>query len=243
VVVAVGGDGTLNEVIGGLVQPGVAQSAILGIAPAGSGDSVALDLGIDDTREAGRRLLAGHTRTIDLARVEIECAGNDGEQHTTIYAANVLTWGAGARINRRAEGMRWAGSQRYNVSTVIELIRMGRGSQPARIDGEVCEEDLLGVASLTRYSGCGLLLAPRADLSDGRIDLVQIKRTSRLELSRTFAALFKGEHLSRAGVTWRQTEAFDLELEPGAELVVDGELLPCDRARVVVERDRLEILA
>ena len=242
-VVAVGGDGTLHEVLCGLIQPGCKQLALLGIVPAGSGDSVAMDLGITSTAEAGRRLLAGATRSIDLARVEFFDSLTGSSPKSTLFAANVITWGAGARINRRAEGLRWAGSQRYNLATVCELIRLGKGQRPPSIDGQVCAEELLGVASLTRFSGRGLLLAPCAELNDGYIDLVQFKRTSRLKLARLFAAAFKGKHLGNDSVDWRHTAEFTLDLGPGSELVIDGELMPCNVARVTVERKRLEIFS
>jgi diacylglycerol kinase (ATP) len=238
-VVAVGGDGTLHEVIGGLITPGEAQLAKLGIAPAGSGDSVALDLGIGDTAEAARRLIAGTTRAVDLALVEFR----HGADARSVYAANVLAWGAGARINRRAEGMRWAGPQRYNLATVVELIGLGKGAFVPLIDGQAFPQDLIGVASLTRYSGRGLLLAPKAELSDGLLDLVQIERSSRLKLARIFGAVFKGKHLSHAGVTWRQAKRLELELGPQGELVVDGELLPCEGATITMEADRLELFS
>ena len=242
-VVAIGGDGTLHEVLSGLVQPGAEQLAPLGLVPAGSGDSLAMDLGIADVAGAALRLLAGELRTIDLARVDFFEDLGDAAPTQTRYAANVLAWGAGARINRRAEGMRWAGAQRYIVASIVELIQMGRGTCAAKIDGQVFADDLLGVASLTRFSGRGLQLAPRAQLSDGYIDLVQIKRMSRLQLARIFSAVFRGAHLSHKGVEWRHAQSLTLELGPTGELVVDGELLTCSAARITVERDRLQIFS
>jgi len=56
-----------------------------------------------------------------------------------------------------------------------------------------------------------------------------------------FAAAFKGKHLGNDSVDWRQTAEFTLDLGPGSELVIDGELMPCNVARVTVERKRLEI--
>ena len=242
VVVAVGGDGTLNEVLGGLVQPhDPSPQPLLGMVPAGSGDSVAMDLGILDEHQALSRLLAGEVRAIDLARIDLEPVAGIGSR--ALLAANVLAWGAGARINRRAEGMRWAGAARYNVATVVELIAMGRGAAAAIVDGEKRPRDLLGVASLTRHSGRGLLLAPEAKLDDGKVDLVHIQRSSRLHLARTFGAVFRGAHLELAGVTWSQVESFTLELGEAGELVVDGELVACDRATVTVLPGALAVIA
>ena len=242
VVVAVGGDGTLHEVLGGLArQDSSTLLPALGIVPAGSGDSVAMDLGILDEHHALQRLLAGEVRTIDVARVDLEAAA--GLKPRALLAANVLAWGAGARINRRAEGMRWAGAARYNVATVVELVAMGRGAAVSMVDGVPRPSELLGVASLTRYSGRGLLLAPEARLDDGKIDLVHFERSSRLHLARTFGAVFRGAHLGLAGVDWTQVESFHLELGELGELVLDGELVPCNSAQVTVLPRALTVLA
>jgi diacylglycerol kinase (ATP) len=200
-----------------------------------------MDLGILDEKHALQRLLAGEVRAIDMARVDLEAAA--GIEARTLLAANVLAWGAGARINRRAEGMRWAGAARYNVATVVELLAMGRGAAVSIVDGVPRPGDLLGVASLTRYSGRGLLLAPEARLDDGKIDLVHIGRSSRLHLARTFGAVFRGAHLGLAGVSWTQVESFRLELGEAGELVVDGELVPCNRAKITVLPRALSVIA
>ena len=235
---AVGGDGTLHEVVNGL---GVVESGRVpvGVLPCGSGDSFARDLGLCNPTEALERLDSGAKRCVDLARVELHGPGPSRAR----LAINVLAWGAGARINRRAESLRWARGRRYDLATLVELAGLRPLGGTAVRDRRARPDELLGVASLTRHSGRGLCLAPRASLDDGLIDLVSIRRGSRLALARVFAAVFRGAHLASPLVAYEQLASFELELWPGAELVLDGELVACESLAVQVLPGALEVLA
>jgi diacylglycerol kinase (ATP) len=187
-VCAVGGDGTLFEVLGGIFERADGARPTLGVIPAGSGHSLALDLGVARAEDAARCIAAGARRAIDVARVEL-----DGR---VLHSVNVLAWGAGARINARAERLRWAAGARYDLAAVLELLRPRLGHAGARLDGECGEHLLLGTASITRHAGRGMRVAPDAVLDDGLIDIVTIARGARLALARMLASVRSGAHVA-----------------------------------------------
>lgn len=234
-VCAVGGDGTAFEVLQGLFQHAAELRPPLAYVPAGSGNSVALDLGCADPAVAWAAVAADRRRRIDVAEVEL-----DGEAW---IAANVLAWGAGARMNAKAERMRWAGGRRYDLAAVAELFAPRLASAGASIDGVRDETLLLGVASLTRHSGRGMCVAPAAKLDDGELDLITIAKGPRLKLAKVLSQIYTGDHVASPLVTCARRSSLHLVFDPGSHLVVDGELMQAREARVQVHRQALEVFA
>lgn len=232
-VCAVGGDGTAFEVLQGLFQRPASERPPLAYVPAGSGNSVALDLGCKDPAVAWAAVAAERRRSIDVAEVQL-----DGRRW---IAANVLAWGAGARMNAKAERMRWAGGRRYDLAAIKELFAPRLASAGASIDGVTDERMLLGVASLTRHSGRGMCVAPMAELDDGQLDLITIAKGSRLRLARVLSQIYTGEHVASPLVTCTRASSLHLVFEPGSCLVIDGELLEAQEARIEVQRQALEV--
>lgn len=225
---AVGGDGTLHEVVNGLFDADATERVALAVLPCGSGDSFAKDLGLSTPEQAVERLLSGAQRRVDVAEVELSCGGVTRSTH----AIHMLAWGAAARIDRRAESLRWTGRLRYDLSTLVELVRLAPLAGVPRLDGAPLATQLLGVASLTQYSGRGMRLAPAALLDDGELDLVQLERGPRASLARLFLRLLMGAELCSSLLTHERRASLELELWPGAELVLDGELVPAERVLV-----------
>ena len=154
----VGGDGTLHEALG--QWEGTEHAIPLAPIPAGSGNSLALDLGVRTPEDAVEGILAGRRRVLDGIRVRL-----DGGR--VLRSINIVGWGAAARINARAELHRWARGRRYDVASVLELLAPRLRPACARVDGERDDRVLLGVASITQHSGRGMRLAPNAVLDDG----------------------------------------------------------------------------
>lgn len=184
VLVVCGGDGMVNIALQALAGTDVP----LGVLPAGTGNdfarSVAVPLG--DGAVAAGRIIAGTTRSIDLARI--------GDR----YFAGVLAAGFDAVVNERANRMRWPkGQMRYNLATVAEL----RTFQPLRyvleLDGveRQLEAMLVAVGNGPSFGG-GLRITHGAELDDGLLDVVLIKPVSRVQLLRTFPKLFDGSHVN-----------------------------------------------
>ena len=230
-----GGDGTVHEVVNGLLSRADDRLPAIGVLPAGTGDALAFDLGIGDPETAARVLAAGVRRRIDLARVTVDGAVR--------HAFSVVGWGAFARINRRAERFRALGRFRYDVATVVELARPRLRSSRARLDGAPEDGMLLGVACLTAYTGRGIHIAPDAVLDDGLADVVEVRRGGRWALARLFAHMQRGTHAGSHLVRIERRARLELELDPGSWVVLDGEALPARSVALEVVPRRLEVFA
>jgi diacylglycerol kinase (ATP) len=205
-----GGDGMVH-----LGAQAVATTATrLGIIPTGTGNDVAryFDLPRKDPLAAADRVIAGRTRTIDLAR--------SGSR----YFVTVLAAGFDAIVNERANRMTWPkGQMRYNLATVAELRTFEPLPYTLDLDGEVRRLDAMLVAVGNGPSfGGGLRITEGALLDDGLLDVVIIRPMSRPGLIRTYPKLFKGTHVTVPEYEHHRVRCVTVAA-PGIVAYADGE--------------------
>lgn len=208
--VVCGGDGMVH-----LGTQAVAGTGVpLGIIPAGSGDDVAryFDLPRKDPVAAADRIVAGRTRTIDLAR--------SGSQ----YYVTVLAAGFDAIVNERANQMTWPrGQMRYNLATLAELRTFEPLPYTLQIDDQTVQLEAMLVAVGNGPSfGGGLRITEGAVLDDGLLDVVIIKPMSKPELIRTYPKLFKGTHVTHRQYVHHHARRVTI-VAPGIVTYADGE--------------------
>jgi diacylglycerol kinase (ATP) len=205
-----GGDGMVH--LG--AQAVVTTATRLGIIPTGTGNDVAryFDLPRKDPVAAADRVIAGRTRTIDLAR--------SGSR----YFVTVLAAGFDAIVNERANRMTWPkGQMRYNLATVAELRTFEPLPYTLDLDGEVRRLDAMLVAVGNGPSfGGGLRITEGALLDDGLLDVVIIRPMSRPGLIRTYPKLFKGTHVTVPEYEHHRVRCVTVAA-PGIVAYADGE--------------------
>lgn len=214
----IGGDGTFHEVVNGLLSRPDKPDLPLALIPAGTGNSFLHDFDCLDPVTAAKRIVAGRTQPIDVAEVSM-----DGHVK---YAFNVIGWGLVTDILIRSEKLRWLGESRYTVASALEVLKGKR--RPARliIDGQVSDDSFIFVlACNTRYTGKGMLMAPRALLSDGLIDLVIVRKASRTQLLNLLPKVFDGSHVTSPLLEYRQVKEFSLQPQADEPINIDGELI------------------
>jgi diacylglycerol kinase (ATP) len=217
-VVAVGGDGTLNEVINGVMASAGARP-LVGAVLTGRGRDAARNLGLArDPTLAVERLVLGEEVAIDLGRV-VDAAG----------AARCFVGAAGAGFDAVvAEGARargGAGTIPYLLAVAGALGR--HRPQPAAIEGDgarVWEGGLTAavVANGAAYGG-GMRIAPGADPSDGRLDLVILGALGRAELLRWLPSVYRGAHLRHPRVATGRHRTVRVEAAVALAVHADGE--------------------
>ena len=208
--VVCGGDGMAH-----LGAQAVAGTAVrLGLVPCGTGNDVAryFDLPRADPLAAADRVIAGRTRTIDLAR--------SGSR----YFITVLAAGFDAVVNERANAMTWPkGQMRYNLATVAELRTFKPLSYTLELDGVVRRLDAMLVAVGNGPSfGGGLRITEGALLDDGLLDVVIIKPMSKRGLIRTYPKLFRGTHVTHPQYEHHRVRTVTVAA-PGIVAYADGE--------------------
>jgi diacylglycerol kinase (ATP) len=181
--VVCGGDGMVHLAVQALGTTGTP----LGIVPAGTGNDVAryFDLPRKDPDAAVDRVLAGATRTVDLAR--------SGSQ----FFVTVLAAGFDAVVNERANRMTWPkGQMRYNIATLAELRVFEPLPYTLQLDDrQISLEAMLVAVGNGPSFGGGLRITEGAVLDDGLLDVVIIKPMSKPDLVRTYPKLYKGTHV------------------------------------------------
>ena len=214
---SIGGDGTNHEVVCGLMQRKDPAAVPLGIIPAGTGNSLAEHLDCLDPLTAAKKSAAGNVVPLDVARITSE----EGIDHSI----NIVGWGAAVDVNRTAERLRWLGSVRYSLAALWEILRSRRRTLRLMLDGEVIEDNFqMVLACNTRFTGKGMQLAPRAQLDDRLLDVIIVRRATRLQMLQLFSRVFDGSHVEMPCVEYRQVSRLELS-SPGREpLNIDGEL-------------------
>ena len=215
---AIGGDGTMHEVVNGMLKRQDGQILPIGLVTGGTGNSFMHDLDCLDPELAAKRILTGRLRPVDIAKVDA-----NGEIY---FGFNIVGWGMPTDINELAEKMRWLGGQRYNIASIIEVLKYKQRLAKLIIDGNTVVGDfgfILGCNTI--HTGKGMKMAPLAQLNDGMIDLIIARKASRTKLLRLFPKLFSGAHVGDPIVEYRQVKEFSIIPQEDNILNIDGEMI------------------
>ena len=232
---AIGGDGTMHEVINGMLKRNDGKKLPIGLVTGGTGNSFMHDLDCLDPENAVKRILTRRLRPIDIAKVDA-----NGE---IIYGFNIVGWGMPTDINILAEKMRWLGEQRYNVASIIEVMKGKQRLAKLIVDNNIVVGDfgfILGCNTI--HTGKGMKMAPMAQLNDGLIDLIIARKASRLKLLLLFPKLFSGAHVGDPLVEYRQVNQFSIIPQEDNLLNIDGEMIGSTPIHVTVEQGLVNVL-
>jgi YegS/Rv2252/BmrU family lipid kinase len=227
-IVAVGGDGTVHEVVNGLVdrESGLVRGndPVLGVVSAGSGCDLVRTFGLDRDPETLARHLAGPDVTrIDLGRIRL--TGPDGEPRTRLFA-NVAEVGFGgmvAQVARRLPAR--LGPRRYPLGIVAAWGGFRRVAMRITHDGGRHEARLCNVVVANgQFFGGGMKVAPRSLPDDGRFD-VQAWGGTVTDVLRASRQLRDGSHLRRPDVRAWSSATVTVDADRRVPVEADGEPL------------------
>ncbi|WP_167854958.1 diacylglycerol/lipid kinase family protein [Mangrovimicrobium sediminis] len=247
--IAVGGDGTVNEVVNGCLRAQEQSPAItlpaLGILAYGSANDLARSLGLrGEVGELIHLLLSQSTARIDAGRLYYTDADGTQAQRYFLNAADI---GVGARtveyLNRRP---RLLGSNLHYLRSVLSTLATYRPQEVHAVSDhglDWCGKSLAVVAANGRYLGSGLCVAPGARLDDGLLAITLVGEADAADFLRNLGYLRRGELLNHPAAHYHH--AARLEIEHGGQPVpveVDGEFLGHTPACVEVIPAAVEIL-
>ncbi|MCL4181796.1 MAG: diacylglycerol kinase family lipid kinase [Verrucomicrobia bacterium] len=242
-VVAVGGDGTANEVATGLIEAGVRET-VLGLLPLGTGNDAARALGLEDPVEAWTALAKGPTRSMDV--IEVRCETDQGV--TTRYSLVYAAAGIAAEILERttARVKYWAGRRGcYTVGFLRALAGWRSPEMRIRCAGrEYAGRFMVVSAGNAEWVGGGMMrLSPGARWDDGLLNINLIPRLNGWQALRSFPRLYRGTHLHLRGVRYLTAPELELESDPPTRVQVDGDVCGATPARFRVLPGRLRVKA
>ena len=210
-VIAVGGDGTANEIANGLVG----TSTALALYPIGSGNDFARSLGYPrKRRDIGRFLADARRRVIDVGdvngRIFVNAAGVGIDGHVAERVE------ASSRVVGPALG--------YFVGALVSIVSYRPQQMRLRIDEQTIEgKHLLVVAANGTHFGSGMHIAPQAQVDDGLLDIVVAGDLGRWSSLVALAKLYRGTHVNGRDVLAFRARSLEVELQRELPTQADGE--------------------
>jgi diacylglycerol kinase (ATP) len=231
-IIAVGGDGTMNGVLNGIMGDGVpANSDVrLSVIPAGTANELARAIGVHgDLDGAVGGIAAGREQRFDLLRAD--CAGLDGGDRRH-YGVLAISWGGAAEIVYRTNNAhllkKIGGRFSYYVNTLLVTLTYPNRTCDLTIDGELTK-------NVMHYSGLicnleilagGMRLAPGADHADGIADFLFFKDIARRDIILQKPSwLFEGRHIEHPKIDYIRGRDFAVMGSPEALVDADGETI------------------
>jgi YegS/Rv2252/BmrU family lipid kinase len=230
-ILVAGGDGTMSEVVTGLLGAGLGGYAKIAPLALGTGGDLLRSFGAAGQVDGAiERIARGKTRCVDAARAEFRDMA--GREHTA-YFLNVASLGVSGLVTKLVnEGPRLLGGRiSFLLATLRALGRYRPQRVALRIDGQPFYEGPLTLATAAngRFFGGGMEIAPEARLDDGLLDVVVVSGLKRRELLRRLPRLYRGTHLEVPGVFFARCRRLDAVPLPAASgpvfTEVDGEPL------------------
>jgi YegS/Rv2252/BmrU family lipid kinase len=208
-ILAVGGDGTVNEVANAMVN----SDAILGIIPKGSGNGLARDLHIPmDSKRAIDLILKQHVTTID------GCSANDNIFFTTCGV------GFDAEVSQKFAAEKRRGSMTYIKQAIKEYLSYRPEEYELRIDDRAITEKafLVACANASQY-GNNAFIAPHANITDGKMDVTILSPFTALDVPNLAFQLFTRQIEKNSKIKIIQTEALTIIRQKPGLMHLDGD--------------------
>lgn len=253
-VAVMGGDGTLNEVVQAYLEVGddgvgrPVGGPDLALLPAGTGGDFRRTLNLTGgLEEAVARLRHGTRRPVDLGVVRV--TGERGEPRVRAFV-NVTSFGIGGDVDGLVNGApKWLGGKvSFFMATLAAMARYRNAPVRIRVDGENWHEGpVFNVAVANgRYFGGGMMIAPHADPSDGKFEVVCLGDLSKASAVALSGRIYQGRHLAAKGV--RVAHGVTVEAEPAGPwnpilVDMDGEQPGCLPLGVTLQKGALTFVS
>lgn len=245
-IVAVGGDGTVGEVISGIMARNVKQNdtrPALAVLPAGTGNDIARHIGAFPLDKAISTLRDGQIKSFDLIR--IECQGDDGplSRHAFLYG----TAGFSALLKFKPWMKRYLGA---TIGTYLSMILALLEFRPPEMtvtwqDGSYSGPLWMAIAAnAEKVAGASIRLAPNAKTDDGVLDMLLIPAKSKpTMLGSLLPRIPTGRHISVAGVQYFRSSTLEVDAERPVLVEIDGDVFGYTPATFAVSPRALRVLS
>jgi diacylglycerol kinase (ATP) len=222
---SVGGDGTAHEILNGVFgRETLAERIELGFLPFGTGNSFLRDFTKDGAKSSIEALLTGRKRRVDLLRLR-HAAG-------TIYSFNLLSVGftadVGALTNRIFKPFGHLG---YLLGVFVRVVQLKRRGFRMRSDADEGWDErrcLFLTFNNSKFTGGTMMIAPRADPTDGLIEYVRWGPIGRLGLLKMLPRLYDGTHIEHPLAERRAVKHVEFALDAPVDVMIDGEIVTLD---------------
>lgn len=220
--IAVGGDGTSYEIVNGLFpEAAEGERPTLGFLPLGTGNSFLRDFSDRGVEHAIEALIAQHSKPCDVLRLR--------HREGVIYYINLLSMGFTADVaTLRARRFSGWGELGYIISIFLTLARFNRRPFPVLGEGDGAPDNrrsLFLTFNNSKFTGGTMMIAPKAEVSDGLIEYVRWGPIGRFGLIRNLPTLYDGTHIEHPLAERKAAPQVKFALDAPVDVMVDGEVL------------------
>lgn len=261
-VVAVGGDGTLNEVVNGYFDEtgqAINSEAAIGLLPCGTGSDFRRTVGFNKRAVALAAIASDRTRLIDVLKVELQ--GHDGSVITR-HSINIVSLGLGGEVVTLVNSWRkswpnWiSGHFRFVAAALkalntyqnrpVQILLVGQtgdnsNQKPERGNDLYLFSNFLVVAN-GRFAGGGMKFAPHAEIDDGLLDIVLTDKVTRWDIIKELPRIRFGAYLRNPKVKLVKSREVTIKSWPALAVDIDGETAGFTPARLVVKPSVIRFL-
>ncbi len=230
-VIAVGGDGTLNEVVNGYFdQAGqvINPAAAVGLLPSGTGSDFRRSLDLISQADAIRAIANSRIKSVDVGRITFS---NQQGVMVSQFFINVVTFGLGGEVSARVSQWRkllpkWIGGRaRFTAAAICALKRHRNVPVCVVLDREreiELSSNLIVIAN-GRFAGCGMMLAPHAEIDDGLFDVILTDRATRFDVLKELPRIQQGAYLKNPKVSQMRAREVTIMSDAVMATDIDGE--------------------
>jgi diacylglycerol kinase (ATP) len=241
-VVSVGGDGTINEIVNGLYSTGEMKDVELGFIGTGTGMDYIRTIGVSKHyEESCHHLINPMKKSVDLGMVEYNI---DGKPLKRIFA-NFAGLGFDAEVVRATSKKfkNMGGKPAYLLALLSTFAVYKNRTIHLTLDGKTEDKKICTVImSNGKYGGGSMMIAPNADPCDGLFDVIIVGDISKPDLLWTLPKIYKGTHLTHPKVTAKRAKEVYIWSESTMAIQADGDLVADAPARFTVLPSALNIL-
>jgi diacylglycerol kinase (ATP) len=233
-IVAAGGDGTVHEVVNGMMATVNDDSKVagtLGTLPVGSGSDFAHNVGVPaDLRDACHRLIHGQTRIIDVGRVTVD-------EQPAKYFDNTINVGFGGTVTAEARKVKWVRGMALYLPVVLKTIFLARSPRMTvkYNDEEITMPTLMVAVGNGAREGGGFFCTPDAQPDDGLLDLCIAEAVGKLTQLSLVPRFMDGSHRNHPAVTMTRTARATVTSPDNLIAHADGEMLCTEAHRLEFE--------
>lgn len=244
---ACGGDGTLSEVVSGVILSGKENCAV-GVVPIGSGNDFVKyfkDIPAEKFRSL-QDMTRGYLSGCDIISVK------DSKSGCERVSINIVSAGFDAAVAKEMTKYKKipfvSGSAAYNLSVVECLISKMKHRFTLVADGNTIKDSypdyLFAICANGRYYGGGYKASPISDINDGYIDFIRIKTVSRFTFAALVGSFKKGEHLENMKQYCTHALCKELKILADREIDmnIDGEIVPMINPTIKIKENAIKLI-
>lgn len=226
-IIAVGGDGTVNEVINGFFQGDnlIFPEAVLGVLDAGTGGDFRRNIGLGDSiDEQISAIKKGYTKPLTLGLAHFN--GEDGQAQSRYFAV-ICSFGISGNINHYVNKAPLL--KRYGSGAAFTYVALKCLFSYSNVPVSIALDDaalyqgplLVGAACNGPWTGGGMMMAPKAESFSPELDFVMAGDLNLYERLMVFPRIYNGSHIKRPKVEYQKGNKLVVTPQAGAEVIVD----------------------